>query len=573
MKHILGTLALMISLFACSGPRADSAGIINGERIPYPRFVRSYQEHTANFQIRAGRAPSAEEKAAIFNETWQNITKHIILKDLFKRYDITVSEQEVIDTLLTNIPESLKEISGFEVDGKFDEKLYFQSVRYDSPVNMAYIRRNYYEYYVPIQKLKERLIDEQVAKSKKSQEIREIAMGTADFDLLIFDPADINPILSDNDIEAYYQKNLERFALESIYSVKYISIPVEPSYQDMAYTRASADSIYTELKQGKSMESIVSERQSFLPGLSALNPGFVRVENVDPALMKILDYLPENSYSELTPVGKGFVIYQKLQRTKSMINYRILQIPPILDPASISAQFSRAEAALNLAQKIGIAEAAEELDIPLQSRDNITLKDIWHSDLAVVEQVNAQLMVYKKGDFIPPIYSTLTGSWVLIQLSENQVNRVRPLADVKDTIIAELKEIRRKTLARQIAEEWITKNPSLEVNPQSDLYKLQQYQRGGIHSEYHNLSLDLAYVRAMQRYFDKLKPQPEKLGDYQIILIPRNYYPSKEDHSKTEAFKFTDLRDLYVRLLEPDWFDNWMQERVNSAKVQIFVKP
>jgi hypothetical protein len=568
MKRILVALILILALYACSGPRADSAGIINGERIPYPQFVRSYQEHTANFQLHTGRVPSSEEKKAIFNETWQNITKHSILKEHFKRYDITVSEQEVIDTLLSNIPESIKTLSGFQVNGKFDEKLYYQSVRYDSPVKMGYFRRNYYEYYVPMQKLKEKLIDEEVARSKKAKKLSEIAVSTADFDLMVFDPADMDPIISDNEIEAYYQQNLERFALDPIYSIQYISLPVDPSEHDLAYTTAIADSIYAELNQGKSIETIIFERQEYVPGLSVFNPGFVRVENMDPALMKALDYLPDNSYSKPTPVGKGFALYQKLQRTKSMISYRALQIPPILDPATINAHYPQAEGALNLAKEIGLEAAATELDLPLTSLPRVSTKDLWHSDIAIIEQVNDQLMIHKKGDFLPALYSTLTGNWIVLQLTENQVNRVSPLKEVRGTITSELRENRKLTLARHKAREWIAQNPAWDVQADSELYHLEQYQKGGIHSEYRGLSLDICYIKAMQRHLDKLPLQPESLGHYEIILIPRVYYPAKDRKIDPQA-----LRDLYIQQLEPDWFNRWMQDHLDSAKVQIFVKP
>ncbi|MDD3103566.1 MAG: peptidylprolyl isomerase [Candidatus Cloacimonetes bacterium] len=568
MKRILLLIAISIILLSCSGPRGDSAGIINGERILYPDFVRSYQGHTANFQARTGRAPSADEKSALFNATWEDITKHIILKEQFKRYDITVTPQEVIDSLMVTIPVYLKDNAALMTDGKFDQDLYYQSVRYDSPVNMSPVRRNYYEYYVPIQKLKQKLIDVDLNKSKAARRISEIVVSKADFDLLIFDPARMNPVVSDTEIQAFYQKNLKRFALEPIYGVSYISLPVNPAEADREYTVAITDSIYEELGQGKTFETVISERQEQLPDLRVVNPGFVRVENVDSDLLSALDYLPDDGYSKPTAVGRGFAIYQKLQRTKSMINYRALQIPPILVPATINAQFNQAEGILNLAREIGIQAAANELDLPVVSRSNISVSDLWHKDMAIIEQVNSQLMTQKKGDFLKPLYSTLTGSWIVLQLTENQVNRVRPLSDVKYIILPELIDSRRLLLAEQKAHEWLSQNPSLKTNKDSEQYLLKQYDKGGIHSEYAGQSLDLAYLKALQRYLNKEKPRPISLGDYHIIIIPRNYYPDKRSKADPQV-----LKELYIRQLDPDWFDFWIQERLAKANVQIYVKP
>lgn len=568
MKRILFLIAISIIISSCSGPRGDSAGIINGERILYPDFVRSYQGHTANFQARAGRAPNSDEKTALFNSTWEDITKHIILKEQFQRHNIRVTPQEAIDSLLVTIPVYLKGNAALMIDGKFNQDLYYQSVRYDSPVNMSPVRRNYYEYYVPIQKLKQKLIDEELSKSKAARRLSEIVVSKADFDLLIFDPARMNPVVSDTEIQAFYQKNLERFALEPIYGVSYISLPVNPAEADREFTVAITDSIYAELGQGKSFETVISERQERLPDLRIVNPGFVRVENVDSDLLSALDYLPDDGYSKPTAVGRGYTIYQKLQRTKSMINYRALQIPPILVSATINAQYNQAEGTLNLAREIGIQDAAHELDLPVVSRSNISVSDLWHKDLAIIQQVNSQLMTHKKGDFLKPLYSTLTGSWIVLQLTENQVNRVSPLSDVKYIILPELIDSRRLLLAEQKAHEWLSQNPSLKTNKDSEQYLLKQYDKGGIHSEYAGQSLDLAYLKALQRYLNKEKPRPISLGDYQIIIIPRNYYPAKRAKADPQV-----LKDLYIRQLKPDWFDFWMQERLAKANVQIYVKP
>ena len=568
MKRILLLIAISLILVSCSGPKpgGNNAGSINGTRIPYADFVDAYKGHIENFQGRTERAPNAEERTKLFNSTWQDITKHVILKEQFQHHNIKVTAKEAIDSLFVTIPPYLKNEPTLMIDGKFDQDLYYQSVHYDSPVNMSLVRRNYYMLYVPIQKLKQKLIDEKLSKSKLTKELSEIVVSKADFELLVFDPAQMNPVISDAEIKTYYQKNRERFALEPIYGVSYISLPVNPAEADREYTVAVTDSIYYELGLGKSFETVIFERQESLPGLSIANPGFVRVENVEQDLLDVLEYLPDNGYSKPMAVGRGFTIYQKLQRTKSMIDYRALQIPPILVPATINAQYNQAESALNLARKIGIQAAANELELPVEAHSEITLSDIWHKDLAIPEQVNAQLMTHKKGDFIKPLYSTLTGSWLVLQFTENQVNRVRPLADVKSIIIPELTDSRRLTLAEQRAHEWLSQNPGLKTTGESGQYLLKQYNKGGINSEYAGQSLDLAYLSAIQRHLNNEKPQPSKLGDYQIILIPRAYYADKRGKADPHV-----LKDLYVRQSDPNWFNIWLDERVRNADVKIHI--
>ncbi|MCK9558143.1 MAG: SurA N-terminal domain-containing protein [Candidatus Cloacimonetes bacterium] len=561
---ILAIIALM--LFACAGPREDTAGIINSERISATEFINTYRSFTANFQLENQRMPVNEEKLDIYKETWNYLTRKVVLQQSFKHYKIQVSEQEVLDTLLSNIPPFILNNPTLMINGKFSHDLYNQSLRYDSPLNMSAIRKSYLESYVPAQKLKEKMIDEDLANKKKSGRIAEIAVSKADFDLVIFDPLAMEPILTDSEIEAYYQRDLKRFAMDPIYSIKYLSLPVTPRDEDKSFTAAIADSIFNQLSSGKSFETVIQERQEQLPGLSLLDPGFVLIENIDPRILPILEILPDNKYSNPLAIGQGYAIYQKLQRSKSMLSYRALQIPPILSPNTINAQYSHALAALNLARELGMETTADELGLTLDIKDNLSVKDLWYGDKVVVENVISKLMNHKKGDYLDPIYSTITGNWLVIQLTENQVNRVYPLEKVKHIIVPELTEMRQQSMARQKAENWLKENPDLRVVSGRD--RVQQYQKSGIDSQYAGKSLKLVYLRAIDRHLSKKKPEVDSIGDLSVILIPRQYYPANGVSPDRDS-----LRDLYTKQKDPNWFEKWLHNQINKANIRVFVNP
>ena len=566
MKNYLIFILIILALSACSGPRGDAAGIINSERISYSDFIRSYQGHTANFQVANGRMPNSEEKNAIFNETWRNIITHVILKDAFEKYQVSVTEQEVIDTLLVSIPSYLKNSPSLMINGKFNHELYYQSVRYDSPFNMSPVRRNYYEYYVPVQKLKEKLIDEQLNNGRNTKQITEIAVSKADFDLIVFDPLAMEPVISDTEIESYYNRNLEQFVMDPIYSIEYISLPVSPNEIDQQYTEAVTDTIHTQVIAGKSFETIINEKQEQIPGLSLSEPGFVRIENIDPDTLPILERLQDNSFSRPIPIGSGFAIYQKLQRSKSMLSYRALQIPPIISPSTVNAYYAQARGAMNLAQETSMSVAASELELKLAQHNNLSVKDLWYTDKLVVDYVVSNLMTHKKGDILEPTYSNITGNWLIIRLSENQVNRVHPLAEVKHQITPILIASRQQMLAQQMALQWLQENPSLNPDPERD--RFESYSQAGIDSKYAKKELDLIYLNAMQRYLQKQKPQVDRLDDLFVILIPKAYYPSNSNEIDRSL-----LKGIYTRQLPENWFETWVKEKEQKARIRIFVTP
>lgn len=568
MRRIFLLFILMAIFFACAGPRGDSAAIINGNRIKYAEFINLLRVHTSTFQRNNLRPPDNKEKQVIFQETWRNIIANTILKSYYRKFNITVTEQEVIDTLSLRVPAFLLSSELFTRNGSFDKGIYLQSLRYDSPVNMEFLRKPYLDYHLPIQKLKNKLINNELLTAKEINRINNIAGSVADFDLLIFDPDRMKPVISDAEIDNYYRNNLTKYQLDPIYSVRYFQLPVPAQTEDYDYTKALTDSIFIDLSKGNSIEQLLAARKHELPGLKLNEPGFVRVDTLDANLLEILEPLVDNQYSKPIPDPRGYTIYQKLQRTKSMLSYRSLSIPIIVTQASINNQYSQATGAVNLAKSIGMESAAHELESSLISHNRITINDIWHEDASVVSKVHEQLLAEKKGNILKPIYSPVTSSWVVVQLSENQIDRVKPLAEVKPQIVIELTQQRKQSLANKRAEEWLGQNPSLKVSSQDPDYQLVSYQGSNIYAMHQNIPLALPYLKSMERFQAKQPPLQDTLNGYSIILIPRTLKLNPKARADADF-----IRDLFIQSLGDKWFESWLDKRVEAAKVQIFVSP
>ncbi|MCD8480675.1 MAG: SurA N-terminal domain-containing protein [Candidatus Cloacimonetes bacterium] len=255
MKHLFLLLISALILASCSGPRGNSAGIINGTRISYPEYIRALQGNTIDFRSVTNRAPDDAEKRQIFNETWRNLSMRVILNDYYKKYDINVSEAEVLDSLSNNIPHFIRSSEVFFTDGKFDSELYQQSLRYDRPVNLSTLRNRYFNDHIPIQKLKPHIIDNELLSKKTRQNIASIMASTVDFDLLVFDPKQMNVVISEQELRGYYQQNLDKYAMEPIYSLSYLSLPITLQEIDLNYSYSVADSIYEEISLARALKA------------------------------------------------------------------------------------------------------------------------------------------------------------------------------------------------------------------------------------------------------------------------------------------------------------------------------
>lgn len=568
MKRYYILILSLLLLTSCAGPRGNSAGIINGTRISYPEYISSLQANTIDYRNETNRPSDDNMKRQIFNQTWRNLAMRVILNDYYKKYDITATEQEVLDTLSQHVPAFISKSDVFFGNGKFDHELYLQSLKYDSPVNLSNIRQRYLEDYVPMQKLKPRIIDDDLLDKKARQTIADVISSTVDFDLLVFDPSQIDALVSEQELKSYYQQNIERYALEPIYSLTYLSIPIQLQEQDEHYTYAVADSIYEEISHGKNFEMVYEERRDHLSGLRVVDSDFVKVENVDSSILSILEPLAENSQSKLIRQDNGYFIYQKLQRTKSMIRYRTLQIPPIISPSTVNAQHANAMGALSLARSMGMKEAAIELGCRNFETGQVSLGEKWHQDALVISTIESRLMEHKKGDHFEPIYSPATGSWIVALLTENQVNRARPFTDVKQSIQAELQSSRQVQLALQKAKEWLFQNPDLVTSSSSADYQLVRFNQSGIDAKYKEHSLAIPFLNSMLSMQNKEKAQVESLGNTSIILIPRKIHSSNGKQVEQQT-----IRSYFVQTLSPNWFETWMEDKLNQAKIQIYVTP
>ena len=568
MKKSILYLLFIVLLASCGGPRGDSAGIINGKKIANSEFIRAYQTRTIDYRSIYKHAPDAEEKLQIFENTWLDIAQHVILMDYFKKYQIHSNEKEVLDSLSANIPLVFLESNLFKVNGVFDMDMYLSSVHNDNPINMADTRKQYLDYYIPIQKLKPYIIDNELLDSKKRKELAEAINSKADFELLVFDPTQLKLSISESELRNYYQKNMERYALPAVYELEYIKLPIQMQEYDLQYSRAVADSIYQELSYGRNLDALYQEKRTHLAGLTLSEAEFVPENMINEELLGILDLLPDNKTSRLIPYENGYIIYQKMQRTKSMIRYRHLQIPPLISPATVEGHYEAALGAMELAKSLGMRKAAQELDSPLEKTATLSLGDNWYPDELIRKSVESKLPGTKKGDYLSPIYSPATCSWVIIYLTDNKVNKAQAFSQVKQEIEEQLFSERKQELARQKAQNWLLRNPDYKTDKDSPEYELMQYQNIGSEALYKGKKLDRIYLNAMLAKKAGKSLFIQSLGEASLILIPRKIYPPAKN-----KIAITELREYFLRSQPVNWFELWLNGKVREAKIEIYTKP
>jgi len=258
-------LLAIFGLVSCATLQpANSAGKVNGKTINTQDFNAAHRGHFENFMVENGRVPDQEEKKEIHRKTWRNITIHVILKEMFQKYGVSATESETIDTLMTAPPQYIQVSPLFTKSGSFDRELYRQSLLYDNPVNLRPLKRHYYEYLIPIQKLKLKLVERVLLSRKEAKQIASLAASKADVEWHIFDPQNFQTRISDEEVMSFYQTNQDRYSITPHFSLEYVTIPVNPASEDISKAKAKVDSLYAELLRGVNFDDL-AKRFSMSP--------------------------------------------------------------------------------------------------------------------------------------------------------------------------------------------------------------------------------------------------------------------------------------------------------------------
>lgn len=563
---IIALFGVILLISACASQNVELAGRVNGEPIPLDEFVAANRAHFENFWVQNNRAPGIDERQGINRMTWRNITKHVILKQYFSKYNIRVTPMEVLDTLRTNIPAYIRTSPLFTVNGEFDLNSYYQSLQFDKPENMAPLRKQYFDYYVPIAKLKETLIDKQLLTSKEQAIIGGILSGKADFDWVILDTNAMDVSVTDAEISSYYEKNRKQWLMTPQFGISYTLLPVKAGTADKSAALAIADSLYATLSKSDNPDLAINGFMVQYPFMVIKDSGFLKNADINPLLYTVLTSLSEGQFSAPFATDTEVAVYRLEQLTKSMTRFTSYMIPFVPLSATIEIAKSKANQVRNLASSIGISAAADEMDLEL-----ITLKDLspdmkWLDDPAISAQIAEQLGSVKSQHVFDPIYYPGRSAWMIAQLTDNRIDRVLPLASVRDQIVTAITKDKRKEFAIMSANKWLQNSKPSTANlqglPQVTVLKATD---SNINTPLQGKIIDDVYYDAIRRHLSKQNPKAYELDNLLVIPLVNRYTPGPGKSVPAPV-----IRARFVKDLGADWFDKWMEDQIRIAKVRIY---
>ncbi len=295
--------------------RSTFVGSVDGQEISYYDYNNMIQQTYGEYkQQYPDREIAERDMQQIRENAWQKIINQIMVNKLLKKYDITVSDNEVVELIKLAPPREVQQITQFHTDGKFDYNKYRSFL--SNPQSgylvqqMEYIFRTsfpndklYYRFFSTINVTDMELKDYYFQKNEKIK-IAYISYGAERIpdDAVVIDSAAV---------KAYYEEHKEDYKTPEKLQLEMVQFDKTPQGSDLTHAAQKAQAIYQELKKGAEFGALVVKYSDDLSTRDkGGNLGLVKRGSMKPEFENVLFMLDSAEYSEPfhTPYGWHIVI-------------------------------------------------------------------------------------------------------------------------------------------------------------------------------------------------------------------------------------------------------------------------
>ena len=239
----------------------DSVGKIAGNKISQKEYQNALDEQEMNYSLQFNRAPGEREKSLLQNQAWEMLIVRNAIESQYKKLGIEVSADELWDMIQgKNVDEGLKSTPDFQdATGQFDRNKmvqFIQMIRNEDPRTSE--RRFRWDLYQKnIQNARQRLKYENLliktayvttAEAEREYHVQSDVAELKYLYVPYYAIGDSSAIVTDEDLESYYNENKAKYKTEPLRDISYVSFSKTPSAADSADLKQRLDQIAADFK-------------------------------------------------------------------------------------------------------------------------------------------------------------------------------------------------------------------------------------------------------------------------------------------------------------------------------------
>lgn len=237
----------------------NSVGEIAGREISYEEFQSVIREREANYFLQFNREPGDREMPSIRQQAWDLLIARHAIQSQYAKVGIEVTEDEVWDMIQgKNVDENVKLAFTNQETGQFDPNRvvsYLGQLKAMPEGSEARVRWELFQR--DLKPGRERIKYENLlikssyvttAEAEREYHLQTDVAEVRYVYVPFYAVSDSAVSVSDADIKAYYNKNVERYKTEESRDIKYISVPVVASPDDSLVVRQDLARAVTEFR-------------------------------------------------------------------------------------------------------------------------------------------------------------------------------------------------------------------------------------------------------------------------------------------------------------------------------------
>ena len=307
-------------------------GKINGQAIDARTYQAAVQQTIDNQQRQTPGRLGLEQTEQIRNEVWDQFVDRAVMESQYKKYGITVDQDEILSAMRTQPIQDLVRSQEFQTDGQFDLAKYQRWLA--SPGAAPYLDILAAQYRDEIRRsklLQAVTADVYVSDAALWQQFRD-ANELVTISLTAILPrnavADSLVTVTPAEVAEYYKQHQQVFERPKTAFVTYVSLPSFPDASDTAAALARAQQVRTEIVGGAPFGEVAQRESS--DSVSAKNGGDLgewKKGDMDAAFDAAAFSLPINAVSQPVLSQFGYHVIQVSSRSGDKAKARHVLIP------------------------------------------------------------------------------------------------------------------------------------------------------------------------------------------------------------------------------------------------------
>lgn len=235
------------------GGNNNVIGEIAGEEITIQEFEEALQGVKQNYAAQTGRQPTEDELVSLREQTWGQMILKIAYQKEFERLGIEVSDDELVDMVQgNNVHPMIKQSFVNPQTGQFDRSMVAKYLKEDLDKMPEEQRQAWYNFEANLKP--ERSLAKYnnlvrlsnyvtTAEAKRFQSEQNDKANVKYLYVPFFTISDSTIQVTDEQLQAYLDKNKERYKVEESRAIEYVTVPISASGTDSASVRKEIDEL------------------------------------------------------------------------------------------------------------------------------------------------------------------------------------------------------------------------------------------------------------------------------------------------------------------------------------------